>query len=436
MLRELVLSENQLTGSIPQSLGNLALLESLFLYSNQLTGSIPPEIGNLTNLSRYLYLGGNQLSGPIPPQLGNLQNVKYLSLSLNRLTGEIPHEFANMQSLEAMYLTGNQLSGSVPPELGQLGNLRVLHLATNQLSGSIPSSIGNLTNLNTLVLRNNALSGQIPDAITQLTAIPDDSLDIAYNQLAASSPSVISYLNAKSPNWAQSQTVPPTELQVASQIQAGATSPDVDFHLTWTPIQYTADGGYYEIGYSTTPGGDYTVHGRTTDKTSSSYTISGLPSGTSYCFAVRTFTPAHGSQVGATWWLTYQQSALTSEFSEEVCTSPPGTSTVEGVIYDDQNRNGTQDPGEPGIAGLVVNLAPRVGVPEAGTDNWQTTTNGVGLYQFQGIPSGDYLIRISDPALVWPTVQFVVTIGSTPTVVVPPVGLPWWQAFLPMLLRQ
>ena len=51
---ELVLFNNQLTGSIPPEIGNLINLTELVLFENQLTGSIPSEIGNLTNLTELL----------------------------------------------------------------------------------------------------------------------------------------------------------------------------------------------------------------------------------------------------------------------------------------------------------------------------------------------------------------------------------------------
>jgi len=56
-------------------------LSSLFngreLYSNNITGKIPEELGNLTNLvSLDLYL--NHLSGTIPTTLGNLEKLRFL----------------------------------------------------------------------------------------------------------------------------------------------------------------------------------------------------------------------------------------------------------------------------------------------------------------------------------------------------------------------
>ena len=47
-LRELDISQNRLTGTIPASLGGLTTLTGLSLWGNQLTGEIPAALGNLT----------------------------------------------------------------------------------------------------------------------------------------------------------------------------------------------------------------------------------------------------------------------------------------------------------------------------------------------------------------------------------------------------
>ena len=46
----------------------------LSLEDNQLSGSIPPELGDLANL-QFLDFDDNQLNGPMPPELGNLANL-------------------------------------------------------------------------------------------------------------------------------------------------------------------------------------------------------------------------------------------------------------------------------------------------------------------------------------------------------------------------
>ena len=50
-LTELILSSNNLVGTIPSGLGNLATLTTLQLGSNSLSGSIPTELGNLTSVA-------------------------------------------------------------------------------------------------------------------------------------------------------------------------------------------------------------------------------------------------------------------------------------------------------------------------------------------------------------------------------------------------
>jgi hypothetical protein len=94
----LSLNNNQLSGSIPSSLGNLVNFDySLDLSYNQLSGSIPSSLGNLVNLFGSLRLDHNQLSGGIPSSLGNLVYLIELNLSHNKLSGKIPPAIANLQ---------------------------------------------------------------------------------------------------------------------------------------------------------------------------------------------------------------------------------------------------------------------------------------------------------------------------------------------------
>ena len=184
-LNRLGLYNNQLSGSIPEELGNLSNLTVLYLNNNQLTGSIPEELGNLSNLT-VLYLNNNQLTGPIPEELGNLSNLTYLYLNNNQLTGPIPPELDNLSNLTYLYLNNNQLTGPIPPELGNLSNLTVLGLYNNQLSGSIPEELGNLSNLTVLDLRHNQLSGSIPEELGNLSNL--ERLSLIGNQLTGPIP--------------------------------------------------------------------------------------------------------------------------------------------------------------------------------------------------------------------------------------------------------
>ena len=135
-LRELDLSNNEVTGSIPPEFGNLTQLNNLNLSENKISGSIPSELGNLSGLTN-LDLSENNISGTIPPEVGNLSNLTNLDLGSNNISGDIPAEVGNLKNLTNLDLGNNKLTGSVPDELGNLENLESLNISENHLSGEI-----------------------------------------------------------------------------------------------------------------------------------------------------------------------------------------------------------------------------------------------------------------------------------------------------------
>ncbi|KAJ0966686.1 hypothetical protein J5N97_023603 [Dioscorea zingiberensis] len=81
----------------------------------------------------------NQLTGEIPEQLGNLHGLQNLNLSGNHLIGRIPDSVGGLKSLESFDLSRNELSGEIPPSISVLTSLSHLNLSYNNLSGRIPS---------------------------------------------------------------------------------------------------------------------------------------------------------------------------------------------------------------------------------------------------------------------------------------------------------
>ncbi|PWA68880.1 leucine-rich repeat protein [Artemisia annua] len=174
-LRGLSLSENKLTGPIPESLGRLRLLEELDLSQNQLTGPIPTFNWKLTTLD----LSYNRLKGSIPESFGSLTALTYLDLSSNLLTGPIPTSLGRLVSLQLFFVYSNSLNGTVPVPIGQLTELRYLDISDNHLTGSIPESIGQLTKLRKLEISRNSL-GVITEAhFAKLSMLKE--LDISSN---------------------------------------------------------------------------------------------------------------------------------------------------------------------------------------------------------------------------------------------------------------
>ena len=69
-------------------------------------------------------------------------------------------------------------------------------------------------------------------------------------------------------------------------------------------------------------------------------------------------------------------------------------------VWADNNLNGLQDLGEPGVAGATVKLlrADLTPVKDADNNDITTVTDGNGKYEFPGLPAGDYRVQFVKPA--------------------------------------
>ena len=161
---KLVLPRNDLSGEMPEELGQLRRLTHLVLWDNDLSGEIPEALGDLSELV-CLSLWSNDLTGEIPEKLGDLSNLTQLDLLRNDLDGSIPSSLGDLSNLTRLHLAENDLSGTIPSSLGDLINLESLYLFRNELEGRIPSSLANLTNLNWLYMSENVFTGCIPPGL-------------------------------------------------------------------------------------------------------------------------------------------------------------------------------------------------------------------------------------------------------------------------------
>jgi serine/threonine protein kinase len=160
---------------------NGSVIRAFVLSQNNVSGSIPSDMGALDSLA-YIYLRGSSnsayqtMSGTIPPSLLPA-TLRVVDLSGNALSGSIPSVIGDAVNLTTLILKGNSLSGSIPSTLGDCPKLTQLQLNDNQVSGTIPATFGNLIALTNMDLSSNYLSGDIPSGFSQLRALEQLSLD-------------------------------------------------------------------------------------------------------------------------------------------------------------------------------------------------------------------------------------------------------------------
>src|SRR4030095_11987782 len=87
---------------------------------------------------------------------------------------------------------------------------------------------------------------------------------------------------------------------------------------------------------------------------------------------------------------------VSATFLRRVFRSSPATlssaNTEHGIVWNDLNRNGIRDNGEPGVGGVTVNL---IAADVGPVDSTMTTTGG--LYQFTSLNDADYSIEVVPP---------------------------------------
>lgn len=192
-LIKLSLGNNSFSGEIGEWIGNLNNLQVLSLGDNNLVGPIPPSIGNITHLTE-LGLNRNNFEGSIPPSLGYLSQLAKLDISYNKLQGNIPQEIGNLQNLNQLYLSANNITGVIPDTLGRCQHLAAIQMDQNVLTGGIPVTLGNILSLNWLNLSHNNLLGTIPAALNGLPVLT--VLDLSYNDLRGEIPRSFMFQNA------------------------------------------------------------------------------------------------------------------------------------------------------------------------------------------------------------------------------------------------
>lgn len=216
-LVQVFLTDNNLTGEIPDDFYDLVDLERLVIRNNPLSGTISPKIGNFRNLTE-LDLGYNGLSGKLPDEIwslsgleslvlsensfqpitidySNLGNLKNLDMGSLYVTNPLSPGIKKLQNLEWLRFSNLQAYDTLPWELFELKKLHSLMMYECSFTGPIPLQIGNLKELTFLNISGNLLTGEVPEEIGLLKKLT--GLYISGNYLTGEIPAALLLL----PHW-------------------------------------------------------------------------------------------------------------------------------------------------------------------------------------------------------------------------------------------
>ncbi|PON38668.1 Mitogen-activated protein kinase kinase kinase [Parasponia andersonii] len=180
------LADNNIAGPIPVSNDSSPGLDMLHhckhfhFGKNKLTGPIPDQLFSSDMKLIHVLFESNELSGSIPSTLGLVQTLEVVRLDDNKLTGEVPTNFNNLTQLTELFLSKNKLSGHFPNLTG-MDALHSLDISNNSFDPSdFPSWYSTFESLTTLVMEDTGLRGQVP---VELFSLPNLESVILKNNL-------------------------------------------------------------------------------------------------------------------------------------------------------------------------------------------------------------------------------------------------------------
>ncbi|XP_016648407.1 PREDICTED: probable leucine-rich repeat receptor-like serine/threonine-protein kinase At3g14840 isoform X1 [Prunus mume] len=170
-ITNIVMKAQDLPGTLPKEMARLTYLKEIDLTRNYLSGTIPPEWGSLPLIN--ISLVANRLTGPIPKEIGDITTLKSLDITMNNFSGVLPWQLGNLPLIERMFLTSNNFTGELPHTFENLATLKDFRVGDSHFSGQIPDFIKNWTNLDKLLIQASGLTGPIPSNISLLTKLTD-----------------------------------------------------------------------------------------------------------------------------------------------------------------------------------------------------------------------------------------------------------------------
>ncbi len=125
--------------------------------------NIPP------NIERF-FAQNNQIYGSLSESLNYLPRLRQFDVSSNALSGQLPDFGESFLTLQKLDLSNQAIgfTGSIPADLAKYLFLKVLNVADNKITGTVPPFIGNMAVLEVLDLSNNSLKNRFLQSLESL----------------------------------------------------------------------------------------------------------------------------------------------------------------------------------------------------------------------------------------------------------------------------
>ncbi|KAG8371897.1 hypothetical protein BUALT_Bualt12G0010600 [Buddleja alternifolia] len=167
-----------LVSEIPAEIGEMSKLEMLFLQSSNFYGELVPNFFKGLKSLKFLDLSQNNLTGNLPEINLLLPNLISFDVSENQISGFFPSGICEAQSVASLSLHTNLFNGSISNDLiNKCRNIEKFEVQNNGFNGNFPSLVWSLPKIKLIRAENNMFSGEIPDTISEAAQLEHVQID-------------------------------------------------------------------------------------------------------------------------------------------------------------------------------------------------------------------------------------------------------------------